>query len=269
LEASLRQARNSLDLLLGQAPGYSKSILEKGNGIPGLPDDIEVGYPADMLRQRPDVRQAELLAMAQNASVGMAEADLYPSFSLTGGIGLSAGGPGDSDFGDLFSSDALGYSLGANFVWPFFNYGRIRNNIRVEDAVLQQALVNYQNVVLSAASEAENAMAGYIGMRQQSTILTRAVQAAKRSNELSTLRYTEGYSDYQRVLDAQQKLFTQQQRLVSSIAGSARNLVSLNQALGAGWQGRSSVPQLDADTVETMRQRTHWGELLDDYPPKQ
>ncbi len=266
LQASLRQARNALDLLLGQLPGSAEALLASKEGIPGMPTTISVGFPADMLRQRPDVRQAELLAMAQNAKVGMAEADLYPSFSLTGGIGLSAGGPGDSDFGDLFSRDALGYSLGGNFVWPFMNYGRIKNNIRVEDALLQQALLNYQSVVLSAAREAEDAMAGYIGTQQQATILEQSVHAAKRSNELSTLRYREGFSDYQRVLDAQQKLFSQQQRHVSAVAGSARSLVTLNQALGAGWQSRSSQPQIDSDTLERMRQRTDWGDLLDDYP---
>ena len=266
LEASLRQARNALDLLLGQLPGSAEALLANKEGIPSLPTSIAVGFPADMLRQRPDVRQAELLAMAQNARVGMAEANLYPSFSLTGGIGLSAGGPGDSDFGDLFSSDALGYALGASFVWPFLNYDRIRNNIRVEDAVLQQALLNYQIVVLAAAREAEDAMAGYIGTQQQAVILAQSVSAAKRSNELSTLQYREGFSDYQRVLDAQQKLFSQQQRHVSALADSARSLVSLNQAMGAGWQDRGSVPQLDAETVETMRARTNWGELLDEYP---
>lgn len=266
LQASLRQARNALDLLLGQLPGTAEALLAGAAGIPKLPGTISVGFPADMLRQRPDVKQAELMAMAQNAQVGMAAAALYPSFSLTGSIGLSAGGPGDSNFGDLFSSDALGYSLGGNFIWPFLNYGRIRNNIRVEDAVLQQALLNYQNVVLVAAREAEDAMAGYIGTRQQAAILAQSVYAAKRSNELSTLRYREGFSDYQRVLDAQQKLFSQQQRHVSALAGSARSLVTLNQALGAGWQGRENRPQVDKATLDSMRQRTNWGELLDDYP---
>jgi NodT family efflux transporter outer membrane factor (OMF) lipoprotein len=266
LEALLQQTRNSLDQLLGRAPGFSRDLLTQGNGIPTLPQDVAVGFPADMLRQRPDVREAEFLAMAQNAQVGMAEADLYPSFSLTGGIGLSAGGPGDSDFGDLFSSSALSYAIGANFVWPFLNYDRIRNNIRVEDARLQQALLNYQNVVISAAREAENAMAAYMGARQQAILLEQSVQAALRSNQLSTLQYREGFSDYQRVLDAQRNLFANQQRNVSAQASAARSLVTLNQALGAGWQDQGDVPQLDAETVETMRQRTNWGALLDDYP---
>ena len=112
LESSLRQTRNALSTLLGQPPGSVTSLLTGHSGIPALTAQIAVGIPADMLRRRPDVRQAEFRAMAQNAQVGLAEAELYPSFSLTGSIGLSAGGPGDSSFGDLFSMDALTWSIG-------------------------------------------------------------------------------------------------------------------------------------------------------------
>jgi outer membrane protein TolC len=189
-----------------------------------------------MLRNRPDVRAAEYLAAAQNALVGLAEADLYPSFSLTGSIGVSAGGPGDSDFGDLFSADALTFSVGPSFVWPFLNYGRIKNNIRVQDARLQQALVFYRETALQAAREAEDAIAGFIGARAQSAILAETVVAAKRSNELSTLQYREGFSDYQRVLDSQQALFAQQQRYVAAQGEVVSNLIALNKSLGSGWQ---------------------------------
>jgi len=263
LSATLRQARNALATLLGQAPGSVDESLSRGQGIPALPADVAVGFPADMLRRRPDLRQAELLAMAQNARVGLAEADLYPSFSLTGSIGLSAGGPGNSDFGDLFSTDALALSVGPSFVWPFLNYGRIRNNVRVQDARLQQALVNYRETALQAAREAEDAMAAYIGAREQASILADTVTSAKRSNELSTLRYTEGFSDYQRVLDSQQRLFTQQQRYITTQGGAVRSLVALYKALGGGWTSRDGLPYVSSGTRETMRQRTDWGDLLD------
>jgi multidrug efflux system outer membrane protein len=266
LTASLRQARNALATLLGQAPGSVDEVLSRGQGIPGLPSHIAVGFPADMLRRRPDLRQAELLAMSQNALVGLAEADLYPSFSLTGSIGLSAGGRGDSDFGDLFGSDALSLSVGPSFVWPFLNYGRIRNNVRVQDARLQQALVNYRETALQAAREAEDAMAAYIGAREQASILARTVASARRSNELSTLRYTEGFSDYQRVLDSQQSLFTQQQRYITIQGNAVRSLVALYKALGGGWANRDGLPHVSTGTLETMRQRTDWGDLLDAAP---
>lgn len=262
-EVALKQAQNAMSTLLGKAPGATGELLGGVSGIPVLPEKIEIGIPADLLRRRPDVRQAEFNAMAQNALVGMAEADLYPSFSLTGSLSLVSGGASGSDFGDLFSSDALTYSIGPSFVWPFFNYDRIRNNIRVQDARLQQALVNYRETVIQASREAEDAMVALNGTEAQSAILQETVKSAKRSNELSTLRYKEGFSDYQRVLDSQQSLFGQQQRLVTSRGASVLNLVSLYTALGGGWENQAGQPLISDQSLEQMQQRTNWGELLD------
>lgn len=264
LEAAVRQARNALATLLGLRPGAVDRLLDGGTGIPAIPDNISVGFPADMLRRRPDVRRAELQAMAQNALVGFAESDLYPSFSLAGSIGLAAGSPGDSDFGDLFEADALTFSIGPSVVWPFLNYGRIKNSVRVQDARLQQALVNYRETVLQAAREAEDAMAGFIGTQAQTVVLAETVTSAKRSNDLSTLRYQEGFSDYQRVLDAQQALFTQQQRYITTRGDAVRNLVALHKALGGGWESREGLPRIDAATLDTMQERTDWGDLLEE-----
>jgi len=260
---ALRQARNALNTLLGEPPGTIDGLLGDEQGIPALPEHIEVGIPADLLRRRPDVRQAELNAMAQNALVGFAQADLYPSFSLTGSLGLVAGGPGGTDFGDLFSSDALTFSIGPSFVWPFLNYGRIRNNIRVQDARLQQALVNYREVVLQSAREAEDAMIALNGALEQTGILTQTVESASRSNELSVLRFREGFSDYQRVLDSQQSLFSSQQRLVTQRGTSVASLVSLYQSLGGGWENQTDLPLISDQSREQMQQRTNWGGLLD------
>jgi len=263
LETALAQAHNALSVLLGQAPGALRDELARGGGIPVPPDQVAVGVPADMLRQRPDVRQAEFTAMAQNARIGLAKADLYPSFSLTGSIGLTSTTAGDSDFGDLFGSDAFSWSIGPSFVWPFLNYGRIKNNVRVQDARLQQALVAYRETVLQAAREAEDAMASLIGSRQQHAILEQSVKSALRSNELSVLRYSEGYSDYERVLNAQQALFREQQRYIGNRGDMVRNLVALYKALGGGWENRTDLPGLDPETAEQMRERSDWGELLD------
>lgn len=267
LKSSLRQARNALSTLLGQPPGSVTDRLKQGNGIPALAENIAIGFPADMLRRRPDVRQAELLAMAQNARIGLAKADLYPSFSLLGSIGLSSGGPGDSSFGDLFSTDALSVSIGPQFVWPFLNYGRIKNNVRVQDARLQQALINYSETVLQAAREAEDALAAYAGATAQTTILAETVVSAQRSNELSTLRYKEGFSDYQRVLDAQKSLFAQQQRYIAAQGDSVNSLVALYKALGGGWKSDDGLPWINPETLELMQERTDWGDLIEvDYP---
>ena len=262
LEASLKQARNALSILLAQQPGQLEDLLRGSEGIVPLPDTVAVGFPADTLRRRPDVRQAELLAMAQNARIGLAKADLYPSFSLTGSIGLSSSGS-DSDFGDLFSSDALTFSVGPSFVWPFLNYGRIKNNVRVQDVRFQQSLVNYRETVLQAARETEDAMAAYIGSRQQSVIMEKTVTSARRSNDLSTLRYREGFADYQRVLNAQQSLFTQQQRYATVLGGGFRNLVALYKAMGGGWESREGLAYIDAETARQMQQRTDWGDMIE------
>ena len=262
LEISLAQAQNALSTLLNVAPGEVKSRMNQGSGLPAVPPNIAIGIPADMLRRRPDVRQAEYLAMAQNAQIGLAKADLYPSFSLTGSIGVSSNTLGDSDFGDLFSSDALAWSIGPSFVWPFLNYGRIKNNVRVQDARLQQALVNYREIVLQAAREAEDAMAGFIGTNKQDEILVKTVESAIRSNELSTLRYSEGFSDYERVLNSQQALFQQQQRYITNQGNIVRNVIALYKALGGGWENRDGLPYIDPETLEVMQGRTDWGDII-------
>jgi NodT family efflux transporter outer membrane factor (OMF) lipoprotein len=263
LESILARSRNALGVLLGQPPGTVESLLSGGSGIPAIPETITIGVPADLLRRRPDVRQAEYTAMARNAQVGLAEADLYPSFSLSGAIGVSSNTIGEADFGDLFSADALTWSIGPSFVWPFLNYGRIRNNVRVQDARLQQALVNYREIALQAAREAEDAMARFIGARKKDGILGQTVASAQRSNELSTLRYSEGYSGYERVLDAQQALFTQQQRYIANRGEIVSSLAALYKALGGGWDGNLTTPALAPQTRQTLETRTNWGDLID------
>lgn len=267
LEVALTQSQNALSTLLGEAPGSVRSRLAQGSGIPRIPEQVAIGIPADMLRRRPDVRQAESLARAQNALIGLAKADLYPSFTLSGSIGVSSNTIGDSDFGDLFDTEAIAWSVGPSFVWPFLNYGRIKNNVRVQDARLQQALASYHETVLQAAREAEDAMAGFIGARKQHEILTQTVASAVRSNQLATLRYSEGFSDYERVLNAQQALFGQQQRYVSNQGEVVASLVALHKALGGGWEDREGLPYIDPETLDVMQDRTDWGDLIDDYRP--
>jgi outer membrane protein TolC len=236
--------------------------------IPEVPERILVGVPADMLRLRPDVRRAELLAMAQNAQVGVAKADLYPSFSINGSLGLAASGDtnttrtGDSGIGELFRSESVTYTVGPSFVWPFLNYDRIKSNIRVEDARLQQALVQYRETVIQAAREVEDAMVAFVGSQQQDDILTQTVESAIRSSDLSMVRYQEGFADYQRVLDAQQALFAQQQRYVSNKGLAIQSLIAVYRALGGGWQ---AGPEnfIDEDTRREMEQRTDWDGLLE------
>ena len=263
LEATISQSKNALSVLLGMPPRDIDDLLGAGS-LPQVPETIAVGVPANLLRQRPDVRKAELQALAQNALVGVAEANLYPSFSLNGTLGFSSTDFDDDDLGDLFSSDAVSYVAGVSFVWPFFNYDRIRNNVRVEDARLQQALIAYQETVIQAAGETENALTFHVSTLKQDRILQEGVVAAGRSADLSLLRYQEGFADYQRVLNAQQSLFGQQQRYAANRGDIVRSLIAIYRSLGGGWQ--TNRQYIDESTRQQMEQRTNWGELLDNTP---
>ncbi len=231
--------------------------------IPESPPEVGVGIPADLLRRRPDVRQAELQAAAQSALIGVASADLYPSFVLTGSLGLVSTSGAPASTGSFVDGDSLQFTAGPAFNWPFFNYGRLKNNVRVADARFQQTLVDYENTVLSAAREVEDAITGYVRGLAQQAILRRGVEAARRSAEISMIRYQEGFSDYQRVLDAQQSLFGQQQRYITARSDTMRSLTALYRALGGGWEIRAARNFVDDETIETMRERTNWGQLLE------
>jgi NodT family efflux transporter outer membrane factor (OMF) lipoprotein len=273
LKATAQQAKNALSVLLGRAPTDIGDMLSKENDLPSLPDDVAVGIPADLLRQRPDVRRAELQAIAQNATVGISTANLYPSFSLNGYLGLAAAGntdttrTGDSGIGELFRSDSLTYSVGPSFVWPFLNYGRIRNDIRVQDARLQQALIQYRETAIQAAREVEDTMIALARAREQDKILADTVDVAERSSDLSMLRYREGFADYQRVLNAQQSLFTAQQRYAANRGAVLSSYIALYRSLGGGWQSATPRQYIDQETREQMEERTNWGDLLDEPPP--
>jgi len=273
LEATLRQTKNALSVLLGMAPADIEDLLKGDGALPRAPETVSVGVPANLLRQRPDVRKAELLALAQNSLVGVAEASLYPSFSLNGTLGLSTtentttSSSGKSGFSELFDSDSFGYAGGVSFIWPFLNYGRIQNNIRIEDARLQQALIAYRETVIQAARETENALTFHASTRIEDGILREGVVAAQRSADLSLLRYREGFADYQRVLNAQQSLFSQQQRYAANRGDIVRSLIAIYRSLGGGWQVNREY--IDETTRQEMEQRTNWGELLDNPPQQQ
>jgi len=267
-EITLRQAHHALATLLGLPPTDLTRMLGGEGKIPEIPVAIPVGVPADMLRQRPDVRRAELLAMTQNAQVGVAKADLYPSFSINGSLGLAAAGgtgttrTGNSGFTELFRTDSLTYAIGPSFTWPFLNYDRIKSNIRVQDARLQQSLVQYRETVIQAAREVEDSMVAFVGSQRQDEILVDTVESAKRSTELSMLRFQEGFADYQRVLDAQQALFSQQQRYVSNKGFAVRSLIAVYRSLGGGWQ-TTGGEFVDEATRQEMQQRTDWSDWLE------
>lgn len=267
LQAGLQQTENALSTLLGQPTGAIRSLLGTSAGIPSAPARVAVGIPADMLRRRPDVRSAELAAVAQCARIGVAKADLYPRFTLFGTIGTQttsgAGGlSGHSDFSDLFGSNSFFYSFSPQVAWPVLNYGRIENNVRIQDARFQQLLVGYQNTVLRAAQEVEDGMTAFLRAQETAAFAEKAATAAARSVALASTQYREGAVDYQRVLDAQRTLLQEQDALVTARASIATNLIATFKALGGGWEIRSGQPFVPDSVRTEMQERTDWGNYL-------
>jgi NodT family efflux transporter outer membrane factor (OMF) lipoprotein len=271
LESGLRQSKNGLAILLGVLPSEIGEMLGPPGTIPEVSSEVFVDIPAELLRRRPDIRLAELQLATQSARIGIAKADLYPHFTLFGSVGLAtssgtatkAGGTDGSDLGDLFESDSLTWSTGAGLSWDIFNYGRIKNRVRVEDARFQQLVVNYEDTVLRAFQEIEDAMVAFLRAQEEEKFLLDSVKASQRSVDLSLLQYREGLTDYQRVLDTQRFLTDQSDVLTATSGDVVLNLVALYKALGGGWQTRVGEAYVSPANRELMRKRTDWGKLLE------
>ena len=236
-EAARRQAVNQLCILLGMPPQNMDSILAGSEGIPKAPAQVAVGIPAELLRRRPDVRRAEREVAAQSAMIGVAESELYPHFSISGTLFLDA-----QQFADLFDADSFAGSVGPAFRWSILNYGRLSNNVLVQEARFQQRAVQYQETVLKANAEAENALVGFLKSQQQVRSLAESADAAKESVDLVTSQYREGTVDFNRVFNVQQFLTRQQDQLAVAEGAVVQNLIQVYRALGGGWQIRLGTP---------------------------
>jgi len=255
LEGVLRQTQNALSTLLVRAPGPLPEMAAGKDVIPQAELDVIVDMPAELLRRRPDIRTAEMQLAAQSALIGVSVADLYPSISLLGSIGLSATSLGGS-------SRALNWALGPSLVWNVFDYGRLTNTVLVQDARFQQLYEQYQDAVLRAAREVDDAAVGFAKTGEQIVFLADAVVAAQRSLDIANIQYREGLTDFQRVLDSQRVFFSQQELLVNTRGNLTQNLIALYKAMGGGWEQGRSRPVLDDATRETMGQRTDWKSML-------
>ena len=230
LRTGLEEAMNRIAVLLGEQPGKLHAELEKREPIPVTPLNVAVGVPADLLRRRPDVRQAERQLAAQTARIGVATADLYPKFTLSGSIGLEA-----LSLSNLSSSGSWALSGGPRITWVIFKAGAIRQNIEVQSALQEQALIQYEATILSALEEVENALVVYAEEQQRRQSLSEATQAAQKAVELAQHKYQAGLTDFSNVLDAERSLLSFQDQLAQSDGTVTSNLVRLYKALGGGW----------------------------------
>ncbi len=289
---SMINTRNALAVLLGMLPQDVESLMAQGDKTLGegryqadfsdkmtaveKSEDILTNYDkysivpiapelslvidASLVRRRPDIQIAELLARAQNARIGVATAELYPSFSLFGTIGLSEAVPAGSGFS---FDNAVTVAAGPAFNWNIFQYGRVKNQIRVQDALFQESLTNYNDTVIRAVQEVADALSDYQYSREQRDYNYKAVIAAIRAFNISVIQYNNGLVTYQRVLSTTEKM-TRNEDAYAQIKGRiATSVVAVYQALGGSWQMRTGKPFVPGSITDEMAERTDWGEFLD------
>lgn len=257
-QAALAQAMNAMSVLIGETPGDVEPRVKKHQRLPRVPAEVAVGVPADLLRRRPDIRAAEYQAAAQSAQIGVAQADLYPAFTITGAVAVKS-----SDIGTLFSSGSFDGFINPGFTWNFLNYGRLRNNVRVQDAEFQELLLNYKNTVLNAYSEVETALVSFLKAKQQVVYLRRSVAAARRAESVVLDQYRDGTASYDRVLDSQRQLLLSQSRLLAARADVLTNLIAVYKGLAGGWIPPNVKGFISDKTRDQMENRTNWGKLLE------
>jgi NodT family efflux transporter outer membrane factor (OMF) lipoprotein len=223
-------ALNRLAVLTGKPPGQLHDKLIAPHPIPVAPITIAVGIPAQALQRRPDIRKAERELAAQTARIGVAEAERYPKIRLSGSIGLEA-----SKLADLFDGGALFWNHGPRVSWNIFDAGAIRNGIKVQEALQEQALIAYEAAVLEAMAEVENAMTAFAQEQLRRSRLTHAVEAAQLAEKISSDKFSAGLINFSDVLDVQRTLLSFQDQLAESDGTVTANLIRLYKALGGGW----------------------------------
>jgi NodT family efflux transporter outer membrane factor (OMF) lipoprotein len=242
-EIQLRQAQDQLCTLLGIPPTDLQARLGQ-RPIPTAPKDAAVGIPAQLLERRPDVRAAERNAAAQAEQIGIAQAELYPHISITGNLGWSA-----QNASQLFTYNAMNGSVGPTFTWNILNYGRLANNVRLQDAKFQQTLLDYRTTVLVANQEAEDGLVSFLKSQEQTRLLTESVIAADKAFQIVLSQYRVGTVDFNRLATIETNLVTAQVSQAQARAQIALGLVLVYRSLGGGWEIRlgqgapSQLPQ--------------------------
>jgi NodT family efflux transporter outer membrane factor (OMF) lipoprotein len=254
LEIALRQTQNQICTLLGIPPEELRPRLGKAS-IPTAPNEVAVGIPADLLRRRPDVRRAERTAAAQSAQIGVAEADFYPAIAISGTIGYSA-----QQFKDLWGPSAFMGTVGPSFQWNVLNYGRILNNVRLQDAKFQETVAAYQQTVLKANQEVEDGLATFLKAQERARLLKISVDEAVEAVKLVLVQYEKGTADFTRVTQLQEALVVQQDNYAQAQGEIARGLIQVYKGLGGGWESyplptaNCKAPIADASPAASSQQ---------------
>jgi outer membrane protein TolC len=264
LRNSLRQAKNGLAVLLGETPYAIDARLGGETGaIPVAPAEVAVGIPKDLLRRRPDVRAAGLAAASQSALIGVAVGNMYPAFSLSGAFGFASTNLGPSSLSDMFLWQNRVAQAGASFFFPLLNYGRLINQVRVQDALFEQAVLNYQNTVLTAQQEVEDNLSAFWTSRESLASLDTASSAAVRSTQLSLLQYKAGETTYTTVITSEQSELSIEDSVASTQGNVALGLIGVYRALGGGWEIREGHDVVSDEVKAEMARRTNWGHMLE------
>ena len=246
LETALAASIHRLGVLLGQTPESLETELATVAPIPAAPPVAPVGLPSELLLRRPDVALAERQLAAATANIGVAKADLFPKFYLTGVAGFES-----ISADDWFKSGSRFWSVGPAVQWRIFDAWRIRANIKIQNARQEQALANYENTALLAFEDAENALTAYAKEQIRRQQLEAAVKSSEESLRLANQLYANGLSNFINVLDAERSLYQAQDALVQSDRTISANLIALYKSLGGGWETRDGQPQLAS--LETMK----------------
>jgi NodT family efflux transporter outer membrane factor (OMF) lipoprotein len=256
LESGMRQANNQMCVLLGIPPTELATKLGKAP-IPESPPEAVVGIPADLMRRRPDLRSAEQQVAAQNAQIGVAEANLYPAFFINGVIGYEA-----KDVARLFTPTSVTGQIGPAFQWPILNYGRLLNNVRLQDYKTQTLIAVYQQKVLLAAQEVEGGLVTFLNARRETDKLAGSVKAAERAVKLTSEQLNAGAIDFTPVFVASQFLAQQQNNYAQAQGDIALGLITTYRALGGGWEIRladQSAASAPAGPAADAAVRAHFG----------
>lgn len=264
IEIQLRQANNQLCTLLGFPTEDLSPMLGEG-AIPTAPQDVAVGIPANLLRRRPDIRAAERSVAAQSEQIGIAMADLYPAFTITGEIAWES-----ERLGDLFKSASNAGSIGPGFQWNLLNYGRIKNNVQLQQYGLQELIATYQGTVLNANQEVEDAVIAFLKTQERYLALQKSVEATEEALKLLTISYEEGETDFSGVFVLQGALVGSQNQLAQTQGDVTSNLIQLYKALGGGWEvrcrGFSSGDMIGPSVAMIESSDDLDGRASDDFP---